>query len=193
MFLVYLLIALSISFFLVFARLPKLKSEHELESFFSREAGFLLNNVVFVSMTFAIFWGTMFPVVSELVEGIKVTVGPPFFDQVNVPIGMFLLVLLGACPLMAWRITSTSEMNKSFLFPAFVGLLATFVLLFFDIHHIYGVMAISLSIFSICAIFVEFHKGAKLVKERMKLQYLKCIWFLTMNNKRRFGGYYSKI
>ncbi len=188
-FLVYMLIVLFVSFFFVFLRLPKLKSEHELESFFSREAGFLLNNVVFVSITFAIFWGTMFPVISELVEGVKVTVGPPFFDQVNVPISMFLLLLLGAGPLMAWRITSISQIKKNFLLPTLVGLSGALVLVFFQIHHLFGVMAISLSIFSICAIFIEFHKGAKLIKERMSLNYISCIWFLTMNNKRRFGGY----
>ncbi|MED5580404.1 MAG: heme lyase CcmF/NrfE family subunit [Nitrospinota bacterium] len=188
-FLVYLLFALFISFLLVFFRLSKLKSEHELESFFSREAGFLLNNVVFVSITFAIFWGTMFPVVSELVEGIKVTVGPPFFDQVNVPMGMFLLLLLGAGPLMAWRITSVSQMKKSFLVPIIVGLLGVFVLVLFEIHHLFAVMAFSLSVFSISAIFLEFYKGSKLIKERLSLNYMSCFWLLTMNNKRRFGGY----
>ena len=102
---------------------------------------------------------------------------------------MFLLLLLGAGPLMAWRITSTSQIKKSFIVPTIVGLLGTSILLFFEVHHFYGVLAISLSIFSICAIIIEFHKGANLVKERTKLNYFICIWFLTMNNKRRFGGY----
>ena len=113
-FLVYLLIALVISFALMIWRLPELQSEHEMESFFSREASFLLNNVVLVGITFAVFWGTIFPVVSEAVKGVKVTVGPPFFNQVNVPIGLLLILLCGAGPLFAWRRTSRKQMNRSF-------------------------------------------------------------------------------
>ncbi len=80
-----------------------LKSEHRLDSLVSRESSFLFNNLVLLVSCFAVLWGTLFPVLSEWVTGSKVTVGPPFFNRVNVPIGLFLVFLTGVGPLLAWR------------------------------------------------------------------------------------------
>ncbi len=77
--------------------------ENQLESFFSREAAFLFNNLILVGIAFAIFWGTVFPVISEWVRGVKITVGPPFFNRVNAPLGLALLFLMGVGPVIAWR------------------------------------------------------------------------------------------
>src|SRR6185436_9352355 len=80
-----------------------LKSENRLESLVSRESSFLFNNLLLLVSCFAVLWGTLFPILSEWVQGNKVTVGPPFFNKVNVPIGLFLLFLTGIGPLLAWR------------------------------------------------------------------------------------------
>src|SRR5256714_851605 len=82
-----------------------LRSEHRLESLLSRESSFLFQNLVLLASCFAILWGTLFPVLSEWIQGHKITVGPPFFNRVNVPIAMFLLLLTGVGPLLAWRRT----------------------------------------------------------------------------------------
>ena len=74
---------LIVSFALIYIRKDHLKSAKKIESFASREGGFLLNNVIFVVLCFAVFWGTIFPVVSEAVRGTKITVGAPFFNQIN--------------------------------------------------------------------------------------------------------------
>ena len=92
-----------------------LKSEHRLDSLVSRESSFLFNNLVLLVACFAVLWGTLFPVLSEWVTGSKVTVGPPFFNRVNVPIGLFLVFLTGVGPLLAWRQTSSDSLRRNFL------------------------------------------------------------------------------
>ncbi|MEK6708992.1 MAG: cytochrome c-type biogenesis CcmF C-terminal domain-containing protein, partial [Nitrospinota bacterium] len=188
-FLAYLAIALMVAFGLVIWRLPLLRSEHEMESFFSREASFLLNNVVLVGMTFAVFWGTIFPVVSEAVKGIKVTVGPPFFNQVNVPIAILLIFLAGASPLLAWRMTSSRQLQKSFVYPTAVAAGALAALLLFGVTHLYAVLAIALSIFVVAAIWIEYYRGVSVRMRHQGESLLAAAWELTMRNKRRFGGY----
>ena len=188
-FLAYLALALVVAFGLVIWRLPLLRSEHEMESFFSREASFLLNNVVLVGMTFAVFWGTIFPVVSEAVKGIKVTVGPPFFNQVNVPIAILLIFLAGASPLLAWRMTSARQFQKSFVYPSVVAVGGLAVLLLFGVTHLYAVLAIALSIFVVGAIWLEYYRGVCSRVRHQGENALEALWELTMRNKRRFGGY----
>ena len=83
-----------------------LKSENKLESLVSRESSFLFNNLILLAACFTVLWGTLFPVLSEYVQGSKVTVGAPFYNRVNIPIGLFLLFLTGIGPLLAWRSTS---------------------------------------------------------------------------------------
>ncbi|MEE9239574.1 MAG: heme lyase CcmF/NrfE family subunit [bacterium] len=188
-FLAYILVALAVSFALVIWRLPMLKSEHEIESFFSREAGFLLNNVVLVSITFAVFWGTMFPVISEAVQGIKVTVGPPFFNQVNVPIGLLLILLAGAGPLLAWRRGSAKLLRKNFVYPVLVAVVSLTVLLLNVVRHVYAVLAFSLCLFMIATIVLEYYRGISARRRHQGEGVFAAAWELTMRNKRRFGGY----
>src|SRR6266513_889699 len=97
-FFLFFLIAAAIASFTVYARrLPLLTAETRLESMVSREASFLFNNLLFVGIAFSVLWGTLFPILSELVQGTKVTVGPPFFNQVNIPLGLALMAIaLGA-------------------------------------------------------------------------------------------------
>src|SRR5580698_2295295 len=111
----FLAIILSTCVFFFVRNRETLKSEHRLESLISRESSFLFNNLVLLVSCFAVLWGTLFPVLSEWVTGSKVTVGPPFFNRVNVPIGLFLLFLTGIGPLLAWRQTSWDSLRRNFL------------------------------------------------------------------------------
>src|SRR5262249_44613805 len=88
---------------LLLYRLPDLASEHRLDSFVSRESSFLFNNLLLVGAAFAVLWGTLFPILSEAVRGVKITVGPPFFNQIFVPIAFGTLTLAAICPVIAWR------------------------------------------------------------------------------------------
>ena len=86
-FLAFLVVCAILSFTLLYTRWPLLKAEVQLESVLSREAAFLFNNLLLVGIAFSVLWGTLFPILSELVRGSKITVGPPFFNRVNVPLG----------------------------------------------------------------------------------------------------------
>ena len=84
----------------------------------SREAAFLFNNLLLVGIAFSVLWGTLFPILSEAVRGTKITVGPPFFNRVNVPLGLLLLALTGIGPLIAWRKASAANLRRQFIGPA---------------------------------------------------------------------------
>src|SRR5262247_3763565 len=114
---------------LVAYRLPELRTAGTIESFFSREAAFLFNNLVLVGIAFAVFWGTVFPVLSEWVRGVKITVGPPFFNRVNTPLGLALLFLMGIGPVIAWRRATPRNLWRAFAWPVGAALVAGVVLL----------------------------------------------------------------
>src|ERR671920_723563 len=121
-FLAFLVIAGAAGFTLLYTRWPALQADAELESMLSREAAFLFNNLVLVGIAFSVLWGTLFPILSEAVRGEKITVGPPFFNQVNVPLGLLLLALTGVGPLIAWRRASLANLRRQFTVPVGVGL-----------------------------------------------------------------------
>src|SRR5512133_2959588 len=121
--------------FLILDRLDYLKSESELESVISRESSFLFNNLILLASCFAVLWGTLFPVISEAVTGEKVSVDAPFYNRVNVPIGLFLLFLTGVGPLIAWRKSSFESLRRAFLWPAIGLVLTMLVLAVFGVRH----------------------------------------------------------
>ena len=114
----FLVIVLSVCLFTFLRQRDHLKSEHKLESLVSRESSFLFNNLVLLAACFTILWGTLFPIISEYVQGNKVTVGAPFFNRVALPIGLFLLFLTGIGPLLAWRSASFKSIRGNFILPA---------------------------------------------------------------------------
>ena len=116
-FLAFLVICGILSFTLLYTRWPSLKADVQLESVVSREAAFLFNNLLLVGIAFSVLWGTLFPILSELVRGSKITVGPPFFNRVNVPLGLLLLGLTGIGPLIAWRKASPANLRRQFTWP----------------------------------------------------------------------------
>jgi cytochrome c-type biogenesis protein CcmF len=188
-FLAYILIVLSGALYLLTERLPELKSENQMESMVSRESSFMFNNLILLASCFAVFWGTMFPVISEAVTGDKVTVGPPFFNKVNVPIAVFLLFLTGVGPLLAWRKASTNSLKRNFLWPAGIALAAGVVLYFFGIDHFYAWISVVMSIFVTITIVREFYKGARARATGTGENFLEAVANLTLRNTRRYGGY----
>jgi cytochrome c-type biogenesis protein CcmF len=185
----FIVVALSASLYLLFDRLPYLKSENQMESIVSRESSFLFNNLILLASCFAVFWGTMFPVLSEAVKGVKITVGPPFFNKVNVPIAIFLMFLTGVGPLLAWRKASTNSLKRNFLLPAVLSLAAGVVLYFRGVQHFYAWLAIVMSIFVALTIFREFYKGARARSVGTGENFAEAVMNLTLRNTRRYGGY----
>jgi cytochrome c-type biogenesis protein CcmF len=185
----FIVIALSASLYLLFDRLPYLKSENQMESMVSRESSFMFNNLILLAACFAVFWGTMFPVISEAVTGTKITVSAPFFNKVNVPIAIFLMFLTGVGPLLAWRKASTDSLKRNFLLPAILALAGGVVLYIRGIHHFYAWMALVMSIFVATTIVREFYKGARARTVGTGERFLEAVVNLTFRNTRRYGGY----
>src|SRR2546425_810854 len=188
-FLFFLLVAGAASFTLYAIRLPLLTAEARLESMVSREASFLFNNLLFVGIAFSVLWGTLFPILSELVQGTKVTVGPPFFNQVNIPLGLALLGLTGIGPLIAWRRASLPNLRRQFAVPVTVGVFTVLVLLVGGMRDLYAVMAIGLGGFVTATVVQEFGRGAGARHRQYGEAYPLALGRLLARNRRRYGGY----
>jgi len=177
---------------LIVSRLSLLKSKNELDSFLSREAGFLFNNLLLLGIAFATFWGTIFPIISEAVRGVKITVGPPFYNQVNVPIGLALLALIGIGPIIAWRKATWSHLKKNFLkplmFAAVGGAILFPIVPLSNRSEIYTYITFILCIFVLSSMLIEFYKGT-MARYASSQTYLSALGSLIWNNKRRYGGY----
>ena len=184
---------LVVSLGLMLWRLPLLKSENELDSMLSREAIFLFNNLILVGIAFAVFWGTVFPVISEAVRGIKITVGPPFFNKVNTPLGLVLLFLTGVGPLIAWRRASVGNLQRNFLVPLLLGLFGGIVLFVAGVRHYYAVVSFSLCIFVMGTIVMEFFRGVRARQAMVGENPVTALLHLIGKNRRRYGGYIVHI
>ena len=186
-------LVLAVSLGMLFWRLPLLKSENQLDSMLSRESSFLLNNLILVGIAFSVFWGTVFPVISEAVRGVKITVGPPFFNRVNAPLGLVLLFLTGVGPVIAWRRASARNLQKNFLIPLGLGFLTGIVLLASGIRHFYALVAFSLCAFVLATIVMEFYRGVSARRALVGENLATALAHLISKNRRRYGGYIIHI
>jgi cytochrome c-type biogenesis protein CcmF len=166
-----------------------LKSDNQLDSMISRESSFLFNNLILLAACFAVLWGTLFPVISEAVQGTKISVGPPFFNKVNIPIGLFLLFLTGVGPLLAWRRTSMESLKKNFGWSLAGGLAAGAIAWPLGFSEFYSLLCLMISVFVMLTIFGEFFRGARVISTRTGMNLLSSVGQLTMRNTRRYGGY----
>ncbi len=188
-FLAFLVVAAISGFTLLYTRWPLLEPEAQLDSVVSREAAFLFNNLLFVGIAFSVLWGTLFPILSELVKGHKITVGPPFFNRVNVPLGLLLLGLTGVGPLIAWRRASPENLKRQFLWPGVAGLLTLAGLLAAGMRDLYPLMAVALAGFVLGTVVQEFYRG---MRARMRMHAESppmALARLVARNRRRYGGY----
>ncbi len=180
-----------------------LRSEHKLESLVSRESSFLFNNLLLLLACFTVLWGTLFPVLSEWVQGHKVTVGPPFFNKVTIPVALLLLLLTAVGPLLAWRRTSLESLKRNFLWPA-LGALATGVFLMAtprawgspfglrpwnDVSYFYSLMVIMLSVLVGLTVASEFVRGGRVISRHTGQNLITSMLHLANRNTRRYGGY----
>jgi len=188
-FILFMGLTLVFSLTLLFNRLDLLKSRNELDSFVSRESTFLLNNLILVGMAFTVILGVLFPIFSEAVTGNKVTVGPPFFNTVMVPIGLLLLFVTGVCPLIAWRRATYSNLRKNLIYPVATAAVAFVVLFVLGVRGFYPLLSFTLSAFVLATVALEFGRGTW-VRHRMQQENVaKALVGLTWRNKRRYGGY----
>ncbi len=195
----FLVVVMAVCLFTFIRQRDHLKSENRLESLVSRESSFLFNNLVLLAACFTVLWGTLFPILSEYVQGSKVTVGAPFYNRVNLPIGLSLLFLTGIGPLLAWRSTSLRSIRRNFILPGIavgvtaVGLMLAGVRPWADGDDMqataFSLVAFSLGAGVITAISSEFLRGAAVVRSQTGKNLLGSMLLLVRKNTRRYGGY----
>jgi len=189
-FVIFLAVGIAATVILILERLKYLKSEARLESVVSRESSFMFNNLILVASCFAVLWGTMFPVISEAVTGEKISVDAPFFNRINIPIGLALMFLTGIGPLIAWRRSSLESLKRAFLVPTIAGV-ALMVLLgvFGAYEHPFALVSFGLCMFVTATIASEFWKGAAAIRAKDGVGFIPAAITLTHRNTRRYGGY----
>jgi cytochrome c-type biogenesis protein CcmF len=166
-----------------------LRSENQLDSMVSRESSFLFNNLILLVSCIAVLSGTLFPVFSEWFSGSRISVGTPFFNKVNLPLGLLLLFLTGVGPLLAWRKTSADSLKRNFGWPLLVGLISGAIIFALGIRGFYPLVCFILCAFVAATITMEFYRGAKVIKARTNMNLLAAAQELTLRNTRRYGGY----
>lgn len=174
---------------LVWWRRDRLKAENQLESYLSREAAFLANNLLFVAAMFAVLWGTLFPLISEGATGQKISVGPPFFNKVNIPIGLVLLALLGIGPIIAWRKATPRNLKRNFTLPVGMAVLVGAALWVSGVRHVFALLTFALGAFTMTTIVVEFWKGTRARAHIEGEGVGRAFVHLIERNRRRYGGY----
>jgi cytochrome c-type biogenesis protein CcmF len=188
-FIVFIGIALAVCVWAYWKNRDYLASDNRLDSVISRESSFLFNNLILLAACFAVLWGTLFPVISEAVKGTKISVGPPFFNKVNIPIALFLLLLTGVGPLLAWRKTSLDSLRRNFGWPLVGGLGAGAAAFALGFRQFYSLVCLILGVFVALTIAAEFFRGARVIEARSRRNFFSAVAQLTMRNTRRYGGY----
>ncbi|MCM3164098.1 MULTISPECIES: heme lyase CcmF/NrfE family subunit [Metabacillus] len=166
-----------------------LKSDAQFESYISKESSFLVNNLLLVASAFTVFWGTIYPVVSEAVTGSKTMVGAPYFNRVNVPIFIAIIILMGIGPVVAWKRSTTKALWKNLRVPLIVTILLALALFFTGVKNWMTLLSLSSTSFVALIIFLEFTKA---VQARVKVTSespLRSFFMLFVKNRRRYGGY----
>ncbi|HEX7974953.1 MAG TPA: heme lyase CcmF/NrfE family subunit [Anaerolineales bacterium] len=170
-------------------RWDTLKTEHQLESFLSREAAFVLQNMLFLAICFAVFWGTVFPLISELITGDKITVGPPYFQKVTGPLFFALVLLMGLAPLFAWRKQAARTLGRTLLIPFAGSLALTVVWGYAHRMHPVSILGLWLVSFVLLSILTEYWKGVRARMQGKGENLFVALAKLISRNRRRYGGY----
>jgi cytochrome c-type biogenesis protein CcmF len=176
---------------LVVSRAPELRSEHRLDSILSREAIFLLNNLVLVGLCFVILWGTFFPLISEAVTGKQSSVGPPWFGRYTVPLALVLVLLSGLGPVIAWSRTTASNLGRALVAPLAAAIVTLLVLLAAGgiAERPAALAMFCLGAFVLAVVGQEFWRGAR-ARQAMSSDSLPLAAVsLVRRNRRRYGGY----
>ena len=188
-FLVFMILTLVPGLMAVWWRRKMLVPENSLESLLSRESAFLLNNLIFSAMALSVFWGTIFPVLSELTKDVKITVGPGFYNRVNVPIALILMVLIGVGPLLAWRRPQGRKILRDFALPSALAMIGAVGAYASGIRSVATILVMAFSALILGSVLVELYRGASVRNEAngdiLPLAALRVV----LTNRRRYGGY----
>ncbi len=174
---------------LLLNRWNSLKSEAAMTSLFSREALFMLNNLLFLGILVVCFWGVIFPLISELVTGQKVTVGAVFYESATGPLFAGLLLLMGIAPLAAWRHSTAKTLGRAMWKPGIVSLVVLALVFISGVRHWAALLGFWLSAFVAAVTLYEFWRGAMARGRKSGEDFFVALWRLAGRNRRRYGGY----
>jgi cytochrome c-type biogenesis protein CcmF len=189
LFTAFMITTLVISFGLVIYRLPLLRSRNELDSWASREAAFLVNNWVLLFAAFFTLFATMFPTLSEALQGKRLTVGAPFFNKWMIPVGLILLMLTGIGPLLAWRKSTITNLVQQFLWPVVVAIATLGACLATGIPIWASGLCFAICAFVATSIGQEFVRGASVRRRATGTDIFTALVGLFARSRRRYGGY----
>ena len=178
---------------LLIHRWPELRGETEMKSMLSREALFLLNNLLFISILVVCFWGVIFPLISELITGQKVTVGPPFYNRATAPLFAALMLLMGIAPLSAWGLSALRSLGRQMWKPALAALLAVAGLYFTYTRNTLALVGFFLIAFVLLVTLLEFWRAARARMRTQQESFPAALWKLFGRDPRRYGGYIIHI
>jgi cytochrome c-type biogenesis protein CcmF len=194
-----------ISIALLIYRWVDLKAEGQMNSLLSREALFLLNNLLFMSILVICFWGVISPLISELVTGQKVTVGPPYYERATGPLFAALVLLMGIAPLSAWghaaikNLSSQANIETEMRYaagigrllwkPAIVALVVPVVMFIAGIRNIYAYIGLTFVALTTAITLYEFWRAARARGKAQNENIFLALWRLAGRNRRRYGGY----
>jgi cytochrome c-type biogenesis protein CcmF len=190
-FLVFIGLVVALSAGLILLRLPDLSSRARLDSLLSREAFFLLNNLVLVALALVILWGTFFPLISEALTGKEASVGPPWFNRLTTPLALVLVLLAGIGPVLTWRRVTWSSLRRVLLLPALATALALAALLAFTeaAESVPSLLMFSFVAFVLSVVTQEFWRGASARRVMTGESWPRALARLMGRNRHRYGGY----
>ena len=186
--LLFIAIVIGTAFGTLILQSNKLKSQIEMDSLVSRESIFLFNNLFFLVAAATVFLGTLYPLMIETLQGAKVTVGPPYYNAVFMPIALGLLFLMGVGPYIPWRKASVANLKKNFLVPLLIGVGSVIILLITGIYSLYALAGGFVVAFSASAIFLDFGKISRLYAQREQVNVLKGLMKAFSANQRRYSS-----
>ncbi|GAB4498650.1 MAG: heme lyase CcmF/NrfE family subunit [Anaerolineales bacterium] len=178
---------------LLIKRWPELRGETEMKSMLSREALFLLNNLLFMGILIVCFWGVISPLASELFTGTKITVGPPYYERATGPLFAGLLFLMAIAPLSAWGHSTIQTLGRALWKSALAASILTVALVFTYTKNIYALIGFFLIALVLFATGHEFLRGAVARMNAQKENFFVALSRLMGRNKRRYGGYIIHI
>ncbi|HSJ14380.1 MAG TPA: cytochrome c-type biogenesis CcmF C-terminal domain-containing protein, partial [Longimicrobiales bacterium] len=192
-FLAFITLVLVFSLALLAGRSRELRSVGQIDSMVSRDTIFLVNNLILSAFTFTVLLGTLFPLVAELVRGVKVSVGAPFFNKMTIPLCVSLLFLVGVGPMLPWRATDFRQLRRDLMAPLTGLVVATTAALLVGVRDIYGVLAFAFAGFALVANLQQFGQGAAARRQTTGHGPLRALGSLFVVNPRRYGGYTAHI
>ncbi len=189
LFLIFMIIVFVISITLILSRFKKLQPENKIEALLSRDFGFLLVNIIFSILLVMILVGTLYPAITELLIGKQITLGQTFFNEISVPIGIFLLLMLAICPTLSWKQTSGKTILKRSLYPFFLSILFVIILFVSGIDHAISLLTLGIGFLGMAIIIAEIITS---IRNKMKSEadgFFKSLKHVFNSNTRRYAGY----